>query len=242
MKIFAAFDDTDNIDSDFGTGKLTRWFENELPKGCSLWGVVRHQLPVLKEIPYTSHNSSACAVIEVPDRTILSEIVSRAVDHVVKHAAPGSDPGVCVACEDDPAIARLIDFGLRCSQRVVTQKEAMEACRGIHLSGHGGTNDGIIGAAAAAGLCAYGRSGRFIEYGRLRDIPSVVSVSELEAKGIMVISVDRDATALGPHDMIDTQGWLRPRLWDGGALLPVRRNDGQGWKPLLAGKNRKKEN
>lgn len=240
MKMFVAFDDTDNIDSDFGTGKLTRWFENELPEGCTLWGVVRHQLPVLKEIPYTSHNSSACAVIEASAYTAVSELISRAVDHVVKHAAPGSDPGVCVACEDDPAITQLMDFGLKCSQRVVTQKEAMNACYGIHLSGHGGTNDGIIGAAAAVGLSAYGRSGRFIEYGRLRDFPPVVSVSELEAHGIMVISVDRDALAPGPHDMIDTHGWLRPRLWDGRVLLPVCRNDGQGWKPL-AGKNRKKE-
>ncbi|MGI6396384.1 MAG: hypothetical protein ACOX3E_04025 [Desulfomonilia bacterium] len=232
MKMFVAFDDTDTIDSDFGTGKLTRWFENELPEGCRLWGVVRQQLPVMEEIPYTSHNSSACAIIEAPDHSVLTGLIDRAVYHVERHSAPGSDPGVCVACENDPALARLKDFGLKCSRKIVTQKEALSACAGIHLSGHGGTNDGIIGAAAAVGLCAYGRSGRFIEYGRLRDFPPKVRVSELEAHGILVISTDREALTPASDDMIDSQGWLRPRLWDGKAVLPVCRNAGQSWETL----------
>jgi len=240
MKMFVAFDDTDNIDSEFGTGKLTRWFEDELPEGCRLWGVVRQQLPVLEEIPYTSHNSSACAVIEAPDHSILSELIVRAVNHVEKHSSPGSDPGVCAAREDDPGLETLMEFALECSRQVVTQKEAMNACAGIHLSGHGGTNDGIIGAAAGVGLCAYGRSGRFIEYGRLRDFPPLVSVSELEDSGIMVISTDRDALTPAPEDIVDTQGWLRPRLWDGKVLLPVYRNGGQTWE-TLAKKHKSKE-
>ncbi len=240
MKMFVAFDDTDNIDSEFGTGKLTRWFEDELPEGCRLWGVVRQQLPVLEEIPYTSHNSSACAVIEAPDHSVLSEVVARAVSHVERLSAPGSDPGVCIACEDDPGLETLMEFALKCSRQVVTQKEAMNACAGIHLTGHGGTNDGIIGAAAGVGLCAYGRSGRFIEYGRLRDFPPLVSVFELEARGIMVISTDRDALTPAPEDIVDTQGWLRPRLWDGKVLLPVYRNGGQTWE-TLAKKHKSKE-
>ncbi len=240
MKMFVAFDDTDNIDSDFGTGKLTRWFEDELPEGCRLWGVVRQQLPVMDEIPYTSHNSSACAIIDAPDYSILSDLIRRAVKHVEKHAAPGSDPGVCIACEDDPALPQLMEFGLKCSRQVVTQKEALRACAGIHLSGHGGTNDGIIGAAAGVGLCAYGRSGRFIEFARLRDFPSQVSVSELEGRGIMVISVDREALTPAPEDIIDTHGWLRPRLWDGKVLLPVYKDGNQTWE-TLAKKHKKKE-
>lgn len=240
MRMYVAFDDTDNIDSDFGTGKLTRWFEHELPEACRLWGVVRQQLPVMKEIPYTSHNSSACAIIEATDDCVLNELIERAVKHVEKHAAPGSDPGVCVACEDDPALNGLMEFALKCSKQVVTQKEALNACAGIHLSGHGGTNDGIIGAAAGVGLCAYGRSGRFIEYKRLRDFPSKVTVSQLEAAGIMAISIDREALTPSPQDIVDTQGWLRPRLWQGKALLPVARNGRMIWE-TLATKHAKKE-
>ncbi|HOP41522.1 MAG TPA: hypothetical protein PKZ42_06900 [Syntrophales bacterium] len=240
MKVFVAFDDTDNIDSTFGTGKLTRWFEDELPQGCSLWGVVRQQLPVMEGIPYTSHNSSACAIVDAPDHSILPDLIQRAVAHVEKLAAPGSDPGLCVACDDDPSLPRLMDFGLKCSRQVVTQQEALSACEGIHLSGHGGTNDGIIGAAAGVGLCVYGRSGRFIEFSRLRDFPSQVTVSELEARGIIVISVDREALTPAPDDVIDTQGWLRPRLWGGRVLLPVNRNGNQLWE-TVGKKHKKKE-
>ena len=60
----------------------------------------------------------------------------------------------------------------------------IEAAKKAHLSGHGGTNDGIIGAAAAVGLTACGWSGRFIEFGKLRNLPGEVLVSELNNTGI----------------------------------------------------------
>ncbi len=92
-----------------------------------------------------------------------------------------------------------ISFGLACTNRIVTQKDAMKAVNGAHLSGHGGTNDGIIGAAAAVGLTTYGWSGRFIEFGGLRDFPPVLSVGTLEEAGIGVISLDRDARGACPR-------------------------------------------
>jgi hypothetical protein len=104
---------------------------------------------------------------------------------------------------------------------VVTQKEALEAATGFHLSGHGGTNDGIIGAVAAVGLTASGWSGRFIEYERLRDFPDKLTVADLENKGIIIVSVDRNAPVPAPHDLVDTKGWLRPRLWGAQPTLPV---------------------
>ena len=67
MRIYIGFDDTDTLGADRGTGKLARWFEQELPDGCRLWGVVRQQLLLDPAIPYTSHNSSACAVVEAGD-------------------------------------------------------------------------------------------------------------------------------------------------------------------------------
>ena len=69
MKIFLGFDDTDTPDSDRGTGKLARGFENAIPYECRLHGVVRLQLLVDDNIPYTSHNSAACLAIEVPDKS-----------------------------------------------------------------------------------------------------------------------------------------------------------------------------
>ena len=65
MRVYVGFDDTDTHDSEYGTGKLVRRFERMLPEGCNLWGVVRQQLLFDERIPYTSHNSSACAIVDI---------------------------------------------------------------------------------------------------------------------------------------------------------------------------------
>jgi hypothetical protein len=44
MKVYFGFDDTDNHDSPYGTGKLVRWFQSDLPEGCECLGVLREQL------------------------------------------------------------------------------------------------------------------------------------------------------------------------------------------------------
>jgi hypothetical protein len=122
----------------------------------------------------------------------------------------------------------------------VSQDEARRAAAGVHLSGHGGTCDGIIGAAAAVGLTAAGWSGRFIECRGLRDFPDRVRVAELEAQGIRVVSLDRDAVVPGGGETVDTHGWLRPRLWGGGAVLPVQRGQ-QGFWESIGTKRHKKD-
>jgi len=114
----------------------------------------------------------------------------------------------------------------------MTQKDALEAARNMHLSGHGGTNDGIIGAAAAVGLTAYGWSGRFIEFGELRNIPEKVRVSELERLNILAVSLDRDGQVPAPEDVVETKGWLRPRLWGNRPILPVIPRENGVWESL----------
>jgi tRNA(Ile2) C34 agmatinyltransferase TiaS len=226
MLIYVGFDDTDTSDSERGTGKLARWFEDELPKICRLWGVVRQQLLLDDAIPYTSHNSSACAIIETSDSVAVGDLIPLAIHHIERHFILGSDPGLCLARADHPAIPRLISFGRTCTKKIVTQEEALEAASGAHISGHGGTGDGIIGAVAAVGLTAYGWGGRFIEFGRLRDFGKEVYVSDIERAGIGVVSIDRDAQIPAPEDLVKTGGWLRPRLWGGRPILPVTRNNG----------------
>jgi hypothetical protein len=240
MRIYIGFDDTDTVDSDRGTGKLARWFEKELPESCRLWGVVRQQLLLDDSISYTSHNSSACAIVETSDSITVEDLIPLAIRHLQRHFIPGSDPGLCVASEDHPALSELIRFGRKCASKVVSQKEALQAALGFHLSGHGGTNDGIIGAAAAVGLTANGWSGRFIEFGRLRDFPGEVFVSDLERSGITVFSIDRDARIPAPEDIVDTKGWLRPRLWGGKPGLPVISKSKNRWEAL--GERRSKKN
>jgi hypothetical protein len=114
-----------------------------------------------------------------------------------------------------------MSFGRTCTKRIVTQREALQAVSRVYLSGHGGTNDGIIGATAAVGLTAYGWGGRFIEFGRLRDFGEEVYVSDIKRTGIRVVSIDRDSQIPAPEDMVRTGRWLRPRLWGGGPILLV---------------------
>ncbi|MCE5203024.1 MAG: hypothetical protein ABFC80_00190 [Coriobacteriales bacterium] len=239
MRAYVCFDDTDILDGDRGTGKLVRWFSDQLPEGCSMWGVVRQQLLVHPDIPYTSHNSSACAVVDIPDRDVVPELIERAAAHVEKHMMEGSDPGLCVAVEGDPALERLIAFGRRAATNVVTMEDAVAAARGVHLSGHGGTDGGMIGAAAGVGLTAEGWAGRFIEYGALREFPPEVSVRVLETAGITVLPVDRNVEVPKPDDLVVTQDWLRPRLWGGRPALPVAFAEPGTWAAL--GRSAKQE-
>jgi hypothetical protein len=232
MRIYLGFDDTDVFDAEIGTGRLVRMFEDKLPAGVRLWGVVRHQLLVDPRIPYTSHNSPACAVVETQDLRVQSHLIQLAAHHIAELASPGSDPGLCVASANAD-LTGLIEFGLDCTSSVQTQQRAKDTTQiaGVHLSGHGGTHDGIIGATAAVGLTAYGWSGRFLEFGRLRELPDPVSASHLRDQGIRTVTMDRDATVLPPDAMIVTNGWVSPRLWAGVPVLPVRFEDGSWIAP-----------
>ncbi|GBC61660.1 hypothetical protein DENIS_2622 [Desulfonema ishimotonii] len=238
MRVYIGFDDTDVAGADRGTGKLARWFEKKLPEGAHLWGAVRQQLPVMEGIPYTSHNSSACLIVDLEDPSLKADLIDRATEHIHEHFIEGSDPGLCVVSEDTSATSQLIAFGREACTKIVTQKAAMSVINGDHLSGHGGTNDGIIGATAGVGLTLYGWSGRFIEFGGLRSFGDEVTVGALEAKGIQVLSIDRNALVPGPDDRVDTRGWLRPRLWGFKPVLPVM-NVSQGQWQSVGTKNKK---
>jgi len=240
MKIYLGLDDTDSLDSDYGTGKVARWFSGELPAGCRMWGVVRQQLLVDDAIPYTSHNSSACLIIESSrNGDLLRELEERAAKHLGRHASASSDPGLCIAAENAPGLAGLMKFGLACTHRVVTQDDARRACPGIQLTGHGGSNDGIIGAAAAVGLTAAGWYGRFIEFGHLRRLPSELRVEELEEQGIRIMAMDRDAPVPKPADRVLTQSWVRPRLLGGQPVLPVVQQTPGVWETMGSRRGRK---
>ena len=242
MRFYIGLDDTDTVDSDWGTGKLARGVESQLPVGYRLWGVVRQQLLIDDAIPYTTHNSSACAIVESPEGASMDELISRAVAHIERNFIPGSDPGLCVAPDDaQPALSSLIRFGQLCTQTIVTREDAILAASGAHLSGHGGTDDGMIGAAAAVGLTAYGWAGRFIEFGRLRDFLERVRVCDLEKSGMVVVSVGRDAEKPGPEDLVNTKGWLRPRLWGGRPVLPLIPGGRNFWETVEERKERRRK-
>jgi hypothetical protein len=232
MNIWVGLDDTDIAGIDRGTGKLARWFGARLPEGVRLHGIVRQQLPLIEGIPYTANNSAACLIITDIRREQIQSIVDRAAGHIHEHFVEGSDPGLCVVAGDRSAAGDLIDFGRLACTRIVSQKEAMAAVNGFHLSGHGGTQDGIIGAAAAVGLTLTGWSGRFISFNGLREFERTVRVSDLESHGVRVLCVDRNAIVPGPDDTVDTRNWLRPRLWGDHPVLPVTAWGPGKWRSL----------
>ena len=221
MIFYVAFDDTDTIDCGRGTGKLARWYADELPVGCTQVMVVRQQLLHSPEVPMTSHNSSLCCVIEAPDESVRQELINRAAAHIKNHFFEGSDPGLCVASELDD-LQPLIEFGIKCTHTKTSQQEAKIAAQKVHLSGHGGTNDGIIGAVAAIGLTHHGESGRIVCYGDLRELPQVTTAGELRKRNIHLVSVNRHAEFIPDSDLIDNQLSLRPHLW--AKRLAVRNN------------------
>lgn len=234
MRVYVCFDDTDCLGADRGTGKLVRWFTERLPEGCTTWGVIRQQLLVHPDVPYTSHNSSGCAVIDVPEGFDLDGLAELGAAHIAEHFIEGSDPGLCIAPETVD-LAPLIAFGNRAAIEVVTQDDARTAAvaAGVHLSGHGGTCDGIIGAIAGVGLTAGGWAGRFVDYHvPLRDFPGITTVGEVEAAGIMVVPVDRNVQVPKPGDALDTQDWLRPRLWGGRPVAPVTNTGPHSWNAI----------
>lgn len=163
MKTLVCIDDTDNLESR-GTGKLAQLMiehieENNIGK-CS--DISRHQLYVHKDIPYTSHNSSMCFIVE-SEEDITEYIKSFGSDFLARESAEGSDPGLCIAPLDKiKDIEELIVYGKKAKKEVLNKKIAYETAEklGIHLSEHGGTGQGVVGALAGIGLRLSGNDGR----------------------------------------------------------------------------------
>jgi len=164
MNIIVCIDDTDNLESP-GTGHLAADLKGDIEK---LWGgktslISRHQLFVSPEVPYTSHNSSMCFRADL-SLEYLDEMIAYAGEFLERRGAEGSDPGLCVVVPEKlKNYEELISFGRDATCRVLTKKNAwsLAADLDVHLSEHGGTGDGIIGALAGVGLRLYGNNGRF---------------------------------------------------------------------------------
>lgn len=165
MKILLCIDDTDDLVKGKGTGKLANEIAKEIAK--MNWGkcerITRHQLLLHDDIPYTSHNSSMCFTAQIKKENY-QDIINYASDYLVNESSPEADPGLCVVdiySLNNPSI--LIDFGKRAKKEILTKEQAYELADSlnIHLSEHGGTGQGIIGAMAGVGLRLSGNDGEF---------------------------------------------------------------------------------
>ncbi|MBW2558180.1 MAG: hypothetical protein JRD69_04995 [Deltaproteobacteria bacterium] len=213
MKLFIAIDDTDNKES-IGTGRLSRMLAEELAEKDLIGEsrVTRHQLLVHPDIPYTSHNSSACIDTVMGD-CIIGDIAACAITFLNEHFHEGANPGLCIA-KQDAVPKELPFFGLRAQIDVISLDEAKRLAGrlGTFTWWNGETGQGCIGAMSAVGLRSTGNDGRYIELKGIRNIGGMISVGEI----LRLTAIERVATLSGENlpadEIVDTQDWVRPIL------------------------------
>jgi hypothetical protein len=225
LLVVIGIDDTDNLNWEKGTGKLVSALVGKIERIINFPhdGVVRHQLFVHSDIPYTSHNSAMSFKAYVEEEKVewLVEYISKFLSC---SCAPGSDPGFCLyrpgsrQNED-----RLIEFGKQAKQQVLSKEAAYGLADelDVHLSEHGGTGDGVIGALAGVGLRLSGSDGRFrgrFEYGNQDDIYTVQHLQK-------AASLDRiqsiDGRVLVKGDKIRLSGKVKSVLIENSKVLLV---------------------
>ena len=224
MQVLVAIDDTDNLESR-GTGEIASLIAEALQ--AKEWGttsvVTRHQLFVHPDIPYTSHNSAMCFVAEIGEGH-LDAVIAFAGEFLDTECAEGSDPGLCVAVLDRVQSAgELIAFVQRAKLEVIAMDEAysLAARLGVHLSQHGGTGQGVIGALAGAGLRLWGNDGRMKGSLEFPGSDRVLTVAEvLEHPGVeAVCSVLGGVVRKG--DLVAIREKPKTVLLDGSSVLLV---------------------
>ncbi|HKL29593.1 MAG TPA: hypothetical protein VJ898_10040 [Natrialbaceae archaeon] len=234
--VLVGIDDTDTIDSELGTGRISRRLGPHLADGdpdLSFRGSVRQGFLVDPRVPYTTHNSAACLVCGWPTEADLDPIIERAGRFLEDISADGSDPGLAIGRVASVPGA-VSEFGRRAQQEVVEEREAYERAEaaGIFLDEYGGTGEGVIGALGAVGLTATGETGRFIGYSRIREFEGVEPVVAIREDSIRVVTPDGTPVREGS---IDTGDWIRPDLRDGGPTLEVERVDANPGSTIDAG-------
>ncbi len=238
MEILLCIDDTDNLESP-GTGHLAEALRLDMEElyGARTERITRHQLYVCDDIPYTSHNSAMCFRAAIAPDT-LDDIIKYSQKMLLARSAPGSDPGLCVAVADRIAHREeLISFGLDATKKVLCKDEAIRLAGrvGVHLSEHGGTGGGIIGALAGVGLRLYGNNGRFKGWFKIEDSQRLMHVDALcrEFDIQQVRSVD--GAIIAGDSIVSLQDKVKTVLLDGMSVLLVKKGNGSGW--VNAGKD-----
>ncbi len=232
--LLIGIDDTDDPDFHIGTGRLVRNLALHLLKtrpGISGYAVIRHQLLIHPDIPYTSHNSPACLKLEFHDRRSedLKLWQTEISAYLHQTASPLAHPGLCLMWNSE-CPESLYEYGVSAAHRVLTIESARAAIRShgtILLKKLWGTGQGIIGALSACVLTAQGYCGRFLEYnGVLRNITSDVTAGDLLGKGVVVASINAKAAPVQAEDVIRLDDWPRPRLIGGRPVLFVQKSEG----------------
>lgn len=231
MIVYIAIDDTDSLEMG-ATGRSA----NDLRKLIKErgWGiteaVTRHQLLLHPDIPYTSHNSSMCFIADM-EKEFYAEFIAAAGDFLESTSAPGSDPGLCVAIDGHIRdVELLMAFGFKAKEEILSKEEAYKTALqcNVHLSEHGGTGEGVIGALAGIALRMSGNDGRFQGRIELKEPGEIMAISDVLDQSDIdeVQSIDGESLAL--DEMLILGEKIKSVLLDGKKKLLVYRED-DGW-------------
>jgi len=225
--ILVCIDDTDNIDSR-GTGELASIMAATIEEKC--WGkatpVTRHQLLIHPDIDYTSHNSSMCFEAEIEPEH-LADITRFSMDYLVNESAEGSDPGLCIVLLDTLKDKKeLINYGCRAKKSVLSKKTAYALAKklDIHLSEHGGTGIGVIGALAGTGLRLSGNDGRFRGHFKIDRQSDIVSIGQIKEQTHVECVKTLDGEFLLDSEQIKLGNKVKAVLLENKSTLMVYKN------------------
>ncbi|WP_418790770.1 hypothetical protein [Phosphitispora sp. TUW77] len=229
MKVLICIDDTDNLESR-GTGHLAEILAGQIEERgwgrCS--GITRHQLCVHPDIPYTSHNSSMCFETCL-NNSSLTELIDFASEFLLKESAEGSDPGLCIVAIDNvQETDLLVKFGCQAKIEVLTKQEAYDLAQklGIHLSEHGGTGQGVIGALAGVGLRFTGNDGRFKGKIRLKADNDQITVRDILAQSRVELVKSLEGTILEDDDVVILGDKVKAVMLEGKCVMLVYSPEG----------------
>ncbi|MDX9786106.1 MAG: hypothetical protein RBT11_05005 [Desulfobacterales bacterium] len=224
MRLLVAIDDTDNLES-VGTGVLASMLSESL--FLNGWGngghVTRHQMLVHPDIPYTSHNSAMCFPAEIKGGC-MEAFVTFAIAFLQKESAPGSDPGLCVVNIDRLLSPdELMAFGHDAKNKVLMKADAYEIANRlrVHLSEHGGTGQGVIGALAAVGLRLTGNDGRFKGHFKIESADGIVTPAEIKRQTHVEVVQSIEGRLLKENEKIRLGKKVKAVLLSGKSTLLV---------------------
>lgn len=228
MTIYLGIDDT-NADGTPGTGEIAVAIASALARNFPVLGVTGHQLYRHDDIPATTGNVAYCIHLDASGNAACEQSFACAKDLVSKHAARGSNPGICVL-SGDRVIPEVSVFAGDAKTCVLSLNEARTVARraGLFVDGSG-TMRGLIGAVAAVGLAASGNDGIFVQRGTLCDLSGTCTVGAVLAAGVdEVKTVDGMAVTDGA---IIFDEFPKPAFEGGRAVLHVE-PDGAGYRAV----------
>ncbi len=241
MNILLCIDDTDEKGGP-GTGHFLQALCETIKKNG--WGecsaISRHQLFLNDAIPYTSHNSALCSEVTI-QKSSIENITGFCGQFLEKSSAPGADPGLCITnLSTHQDYDSLIHFGWLAKQTVLTKNDAFCLAQklNIHLSEHGGTGQGVIGALAGTGLRLSGNDGRFRGWYHPGRKGELFQVQALTAYPFIDVVQIKTGEALTGETIIRLGGdKLKTILKNGKQVLPVTENknnpeDSIKWRTL----------